>query len=215
MPAREDGEYELILGNRQLLGVLFIVIVLLGVFFAMGFLAGRSTSPSVATTTRPKVEAELKRIDPTEEPAQPPTKSADPIVAQARVEPTPEPPPAKAAPPAKEDSPAPALPEVKPTAPPVKLTPPQSLQGVASAADLPDPPPGNYLQVAATTFNDAKGMLEMLKKNGHQGTLAKVPDRPELVRVVVGPLATKEATAEARERLRGLGIDNPMPRAYK
>ena len=36
MPKNEDGEFELILANRQLLSVFFIVVVLLGVFFTMG-----------------------------------------------------------------------------------------------------------------------------------------------------------------------------------
>ena len=48
MAGRDDGEFELILGNKQLLSVLFIVIVLLGVFFAMGFLAGRTTGAGTA-----------------------------------------------------------------------------------------------------------------------------------------------------------------------
>ncbi|MGH9591930.1 MAG: hypothetical protein ACRD5L_02480 [Bryobacteraceae bacterium] len=55
MPKNQDGEYELLLGNHQLLGVFFIVIILLGVFFAMGYLVGRNSAPTVsaeATTHR-------------------------------------------------------------------------------------------------------------------------------------------------------------------
>ena len=40
MAGRDDGEFELILGNKQLLSVLFIVIVLLGVFWTGRKLAG-------------------------------------------------------------------------------------------------------------------------------------------------------------------------------
>jgi len=50
----EDGEYELILGNHQLLGVFFIVIILLGVFFAMGYLVGRNASPVVSAEAAPR-----------------------------------------------------------------------------------------------------------------------------------------------------------------
>src|SRR5260221_4456118 len=42
MPRNEDGEMELVLGNRQLLSVLFILVVLLGVFFTMGYIVGRN-----------------------------------------------------------------------------------------------------------------------------------------------------------------------------
>jgi len=57
MPERSDGEFEFTLGNKQLFSVLFIVVVLLGLFFAMGFLAGRGTAPEsgpkVAKSERP------------------------------------------------------------------------------------------------------------------------------------------------------------------
>ena len=44
MPKNDDGEFELILGNRQLLSVFFIVVILLGVFFTdanNGIVVGR------------------------------------------------------------------------------------------------------------------------------------------------------------------------------
>ena len=45
-----DGEKELVLGNKQLIGLFFVVVALCGVFFAMGYLIGRnSTRTSLAT----------------------------------------------------------------------------------------------------------------------------------------------------------------------
>src|SRR4051794_6620105 len=46
MPRNDDGEFELILGNKQLLSVFFIVIILLGVFFTMGYIVGRNSGPA-------------------------------------------------------------------------------------------------------------------------------------------------------------------------
>ena len=43
MRKNEDGEFELVLGNRQLLSVFFIVVVLLGVLFAMGYIVGTNS----------------------------------------------------------------------------------------------------------------------------------------------------------------------------
>src|SRR3954452_21067648 len=43
MPRNDDGEFELILGNKQLLSVFFIVVILLGVFFTMGYIVGRNS----------------------------------------------------------------------------------------------------------------------------------------------------------------------------
>ncbi len=47
----EDGESELVLGNKQMLSVFFIVIVMLGVFFAMGYVVGKNSAP-VTTISR-------------------------------------------------------------------------------------------------------------------------------------------------------------------
>lgn len=211
MPGHEDGEYELILGNKQLLGVLFIIIVLLGVFFAMGFLAGRGTAPETANAKRP-AESELVRIDPRDEPKQVAKAKTEPppvvVVEGQKVSPAPtvEQPPAKQAAPATKSTPP------APTAQAPDMT---RTQQAASVDQLPAPPAGMYLQVAATTLRDAQAMLGLLKKNGHQGALEPVPNRPELVRVLVGPVATKESLAEARESVRQLGIENPMPRTIK
>ena len=50
MPKNDEGEFELVLGNRQLLSVFAIVVILLGVFFSMGYVVGRNSAP-VGTET--------------------------------------------------------------------------------------------------------------------------------------------------------------------
>src|ERR1700710_1363059 len=42
-----DGEKELVLGNKQLISLFFVVVALCGVFFAMGYIIGRNTSKPV------------------------------------------------------------------------------------------------------------------------------------------------------------------------
>jgi outer membrane biosynthesis protein TonB len=46
------GEIEMALGNRQLLSVFFIVVALLGIFFTVGYIVGRSASPVLADSSR-------------------------------------------------------------------------------------------------------------------------------------------------------------------
>ena len=46
MGRNEYGEFELVLGNRQLVSVFLIVVILLGVFFSMGYIVGRNSSPT-------------------------------------------------------------------------------------------------------------------------------------------------------------------------
>src|SRR4051794_33574892 len=45
-----DHETEIVLGNKQLFSLLFVVFVLLGVFFAMGYVMGRSTVSAEVST---------------------------------------------------------------------------------------------------------------------------------------------------------------------
>ncbi|MBC7924430.1 MAG: hypothetical protein H7039_02130, partial [Bryobacteraceae bacterium] len=51
-PDPADREFEIILGNKQLFSLMFVVFVLLGVFFAMGYVMGRSTLPVDAAGRR-------------------------------------------------------------------------------------------------------------------------------------------------------------------
>ena len=50
MARTDDGEVEWILGNRQLLSVFFVVVILLGVFFTLGYVVGRSSGSGTETT---------------------------------------------------------------------------------------------------------------------------------------------------------------------
>jgi len=81
----EAGEYELVLGNRQLLSIFFLVVVLLGVGFALGFMLGRNSAAAVAPVTAAepttKSEPSALKIDPPAtvkpEPAPAETKKAE------------------------------------------------------------------------------------------------------------------------------------------
>src|SRR4051794_12419846 len=46
MKNEDTGEFELVLGNKQLLSGFFIVVILFGVFFTMGYIVGRNSAPS-------------------------------------------------------------------------------------------------------------------------------------------------------------------------
>jgi cell division septation protein DedD len=195
MAGREEGEFELILGNKQLLSVLLLVVILLGVFFAMGYLAGRSTSagPTLAGTSKPLERTAEK---PTEKTPEKPPPAADPIPAKVA---DPEPPPRVV--PARETPPKPAT----------ETRPPASTGGA-------EPPDGRYLQASALARSQAEAMLKLFAKDGMTGYLAlspkRTPDSPELYRVLIGPLADAAAIAKTRAYLKDKGIEKPLPRTY-
>ncbi len=99
MPKNEDGEFELILGNRQLLSVFFIVVILLGVFFTMGYIVGRNSGtvtaevtpiPSVVDARPPAAEAPARAPEPAPVPSTPTeTAPQQPAPAAPVAEPSP------------------------------------------------------------------------------------------------------------------------------
>ncbi len=192
MPERSDGEFEFTLGNKQLFSVLFIVVVLLGLFFAMGFLAGRGTSPEGGPRVA-KNEAGPLRVDSGEQQAAPAAESPKPPE-QVKSEPA-KAEPVKAEPPAAQPKPVSA--------------PPQSPVGVTDT-----PAPGRYLQVAATVLNDAQTLRLQLVERRLRVVISP-SSKPEYVRVLVGPLADNEAITAARDELRTLGIASPYLVTYK
>lgn len=183
MPKNEDGEFELILGNRQLLSVFFIVIVLFALFFVMGYILGRNSGPLAPEATVRKSEKPLVVDSPSRNPNPAPA---------ARKEPEPQAPPPEKAPPEQPKPAEPAkvdkAPEPKPE--PVKAPPPErkAEKPAPPAPASNEPASGTYLQLAATTEHEANLLAEKLRKKGFKTVVAEVPEKPGLFRVLVGPL---------------------------
>ena len=217
MPRNDDGEYELVLGNRQLLSGFFFVVVLFGIFFTMGYFVGRHSSAGT-------VKAEQPPIRTTEPPAQ--VASSAPVDA-----PTPEPGKASVltAEPAKSEPPV-ATPVTKPVETRPVETKPAEKKPVETAKAKPEPvkpvpaPPSKpaggvttpgageiYLQVSAPAPAAAGSVVETLKRKGIQSVLAPGPDS-STVRVLVGPLVPADIP-NARTQLESAGF-KPFVRKY-
>lgn len=206
MPRNEDGEFELILGNRQLLSVFFIVVILLGVFFTMGYIVGRNSSPLTADSRRPDKPLVVDSHRPT-----PSGTTADAPVPAPAVEtkpPVTTPPVEEKAVPAKKEAEVPAKKE------PPKVEEKPSKRSTA----VPDQPaPGEqYLQIAAVAKAEAQLFIDVLAKKGFHALFAPVPDKPDTFRVLVGPYRDSAAVAQAREDLEKAGFQGrkALPRKY-
>ena len=214
MQVRKDNEFEFVLGNRQLFSVLAIIVLLLGVFFAMGFFAGRSVGQAAAKAEESQrhaadnppivLEAPLKSEAPAEA-ATAPSTATNPASAPPKESPKAEPAASKV-----EPREAPAHAAAKPPAPVREPTRPAPERGVDTVGE---PAPGSYLQVAATTLSQAQAMAALLRKSDLPTALAQ-STKPELVRVLVGPLASAEASNQARGKLKSLGVEKPYPVKY-
>jgi cell division septation protein DedD len=197
MPRNDDGEFELILGNKQLLSVFFIVVILLGVFFTTGYIVGRSSTPSV----------DARRADrPVNvEPANRPTPNG--AAASSQTPPASIPPVTVAPPPetpAVKETPAPEKPvetvEVK-----RETHKAEKSEGTRSRSRR-EPPSGMYLQIAATAKSEAELFVDVLTKKGFDSTYAPVPEKEGIFRVLVGPLKDAASISQTRGDLQKGGF---------
>jgi cell division septation protein DedD len=207
MPSNEEGEFELVLGQRQLLSVFFILVVLLGVFFTMGYVVGRSTDGGqVVTATNSGAQPTPMVVEPPVNPAERPAPVGQPVET-ARNDP-------------------PAKPVATASAEPPKVEPPKTAQAKpepAKATPTPPPPPstgakptpppaavaggGTYLQVAATRKLEAELLVEVLGKKGFPAKMQPVPDSA-LFRVLVGPLSDTAVLEKMRGDLTAAGFQS-------
>lgn len=167
MPRNDDGEFELILGNRQLMSVFFIVVILLGVFFAMGYIVGRNSSPVGA----PEVASQRPESKPADTP--PSTReTTTPAPAEAPTET------------ASQQAPA-----TKPAPPPEPAAPaPPKTSSRVATSDQPESGK-TYLQLSAIDHDKAEIMVELLRKKRFPAIAAEIPEKPGVFRVLVGPIS--------------------------
>lgn len=204
MAIRPEGEFELVLGNRQLFSVLGIVVILMGIFFAMGFFAGKSVGQASAGATTARRAGEQNPLvgdsPQTNSPAS--TPPAVPAVDEA---------PAPAADSSSKTAEKSAAPEQEPSTAKKGEPAPAKPATSKSIDQVVKPANGSYLQVASTRLSEAQSLAALLRKHQFHVVLAE-SSKPELVRVLVGPFSSSEAAAEARARLKNLDIPNVIPR---
>ena len=189
MAKNEDGEFELILGNRQLISIFLIVVILLGVFFSMGYIVGRNSAPS------PQLSA--MRDQPSGTTSQP----------GARPQPASGSPPVQSTPASQSDAPK----DEGAHNPPA--TEPQAAQTPAAKPEPPapvptstaEPAPGEiYLQVTSVKPDVAETVARTLKDKGFPAVLS--PGPAGKTRVLVGPYTDLAKLGQAKAELERLGF---------
>jgi len=218
----EDGEFELVLGNVQLISVFLIVVILLGVFFSMGYIVGRNSVPAAVTATSQQTTKPIVVEPPSHKDTEPLASSTAPSTESA-------PPAGETKPGAVESpfektepvkpSPAPApLPQEKKTEPqqkkpepPEKKPEPPSAR--AAAASIDRPAAGRYWQVVSTSRPEAEIIAGALAKKGL--TAVVTPSSKEgFYRVLVGPVGDASDTAKTRTQLEAAGFKSPILQKY-
>ena len=184
--AQTEGEKELVLGNKQLISLFFVVVALCGVFFAMGYMMGRPSGKQLTTIPETTAAAQAAPGPQQSQESEPPRETA-PRDAQSS-------PPTEttgtSTPSATQTQAARDLPN----------TP------VAPAAAVPETG-ATYLQVTALRRVDADNLVKTLKEQSFPAILAD-SSKPDLFRVLVGPYRQTSDVADAKARLKALGFAN-------
>jgi cell division protein FtsN len=192
MRNNETGEFELVVGNKQLLSGFFIVVLLFAVAFAMGYVVGQNTqrpakmaAEGTSAGTMPNTVADSRPQPSTPVPAPAPVQAPENAGQQPPADAPPQPTtqPAQGSPP----------PDDKATAP--------SNTGVVSPAELQ---PGSYWQVIAVKPEVAEVMRQTLKDKGFQVSLT--PATATLTRVLVGPYKDTSSLGRAKTDLETAGF---------
>ena len=199
MPRNTEGEFELVLGNKQLLSLFFLVVVLFAVFFSLGFMVGKSVSPGQTLAAQPSGT---------------PPASSSPSAAPPLPEPGPSKEvPAPAPPPGERPGPAPAETQPARTEPVAVAQAPADRPAAAEAKPQANEPPASpdasaaviaremHLQIAAVHVkDDAEVLVENLRKKGYPVVLYPDP-RDGWFRVLVGPFANERVAKEMKAML--------------
>ena len=209
MRNNETGEFELVVGNKQLLSGFFIVVLLFAVAFAMGYVVGQNTQrPAKLASDGAPASVANTAADSRPQPASPvpvpvsstppaPSGATGPQTPDSAAQSTPQPTTQPATQPAQ--APPPAVAE-KPAAPPPAT-------GIVASSELPA---GSFWQVLAVKPEVAEAMRQTLKDKGFQVSLT--PGTNNLTRVLVGPYNDSPSLGRAKTELETAGF---RPVRYK
>ena len=201
MRNNEGGEFELVVGNRQLISAFFIVVLLFAVAFAMGYVVGQNSprSAKLGTETAASSPAPAVPASPAAAPAPSPAPAQPAEIPQQQPAAS-APPPETTAPPAPET----ASPPPENTAPNAAPANPAAAAPPAAAPPAAEAPPGSYWQVMAVNSADAEVVVRTLKEKGFPASMTPGPNN--LMRVLVGPYTDTQTMGRAKTELEREGF---------
>ncbi|MGI9073740.1 MAG: SPOR domain-containing protein [Bryobacteraceae bacterium] len=194
-----DSETEILLGNKQLLGIFFVVAILLGIAFTGGYMVGRGSLDKAAGANTPAA-----RTSATETHAVPPDSSPNDSVGSAPISPS-------------QNTETTAAKRVGSNARPLGSPPATRSNTVPLAAgDTFTPERGQtFLQVAAVGRDEAVGIADVLHKKGFRAHAVPKPGSPKFYRVLIGPIRDTADLSSTRDSLRKTGFREVIVQKYQ
>ncbi len=173
MPKAADGEFELVLENRQVMTAFFVVVILCGIFFGLGYIVGKNTMQPVQAKEEAAPASDAKesamKAEKKEAPAPQDSAASDLSFSKDLAS----------------NTPAPKLEAGGPAAAPAPSQPaPTTPAQTAAAATRPAETPSSsasadqvFWQVAATkSKDDAESTASLLRTKGFSAHAEVKPD---------------------------------------
>jgi len=215
MSSRTENESEILLGNKQLLAIFFVIAILLGIAFTGGYMVGRGSQTASQAATSPDKKPlaatpnstdgerppdsaiETHPVGPAGSAPQDTSKEADSSSTSRTA--TPNPPPLGSR---KEKAAA-------------KAPAPDAPAPSSTTAEGYTPQSGQmFLQVVALARDDAYGVAEVLSKKGFRAHAVPKPGNTKLYRVLVGPIRDTADLSSTRDALRKTGFQDVILQRY-
>ncbi len=217
MSQKVDGETEILLGNKQVLGIFFILAVLFGVCFVAGYMLGHGSfkkgPADIVAQNTPAAPGETKSIGPAsgENPTPAPPTSTAPTVDENAATPV------KEAAGARDTNPTDEKRVAAPKSKPDKFQPlpAEEPPPTSHSNELYTPEAGQrFLQVAAEKRDSAEAVADVLTKSGLPAHVVAKPGDDKLFRVLVGPIKDNNDLTAKREALIKKGFVGVIPRNF-
>jgi len=222
MSSTSENETEILLGNRHLLAIFFVLAVLLGIAFTGGYMVGRngsdkkpatlsaSAADPVAATTSMETHALPPANDNGDTPADQQTHTVQPPPAAPDVVQVPLGTPKKETAAVEEQEAAPVKPAPAPK--PVVVEAPAHNR---SAEHFAGPQSGQtFLQVAAVGHTEANALADVLSKKGFHAHAVAKPGATDVYRVLIGPMHDTSDLSTTRDSLRNAGFTKIFVQKY-
>jgi cell division septation protein DedD len=227
MSSTSETETEILLGNRHLLAIFFVLAILLGIAFTGGYMVGRNSSdkkiaPLAAATADPAASSNGGAATPsttsmeTHSLAPAGSEQADTSDQTHTLQP---PPPVDAAAQSAKDEAPLGSPKGEPVAkaPPVPQTaePKPLAAHPKPVSTFSGPQSGQtFLQVAAVGHTEAEALAEVLSKKGFRAHAVPKPGSTEIYRVLIGPMHDTSELSSTRDSLRNAGFTKIFVQRY-
>jgi cell division protein FtsN len=209
MRSSSNSETEILLGNKHLLGIFFVIAILLGVAFTGGYMVGRNTTekrPATVSAGTPDAAAAPTTPSSLE------THSVPPVPGEAGASERADP-PTKADAHVAESTPAQEAPLGSPKRKPMTAAPAATATESGAASYLPQTGQ-TFLQVAAVGRTESDAIADVLNKKGfHAHSVAK-PGSTTIYRVLIGPIRDTADLSSTRDQLRSNGFRDVIVQRY-